>query len=218
MQQGEEWQAQRPQWDVLLIGGSSGTGKTMAARELARRLGVAVLLADDVRMACQQMTTPAQQPELHFFLATADVWQRPAEALRDGLIGIGQALMPALATIIAHHVVVKWAGPLIIEGDAILPALARPGCADLLQFQGLRLQREVQALFVHEVDEEALLASMAARGRGFKEHAQDEQRTVAWMSWLYGEWLRSEATAWRLPVLAARPWDSLPERILASVE
>ena len=51
-----------PTWSVLLVGGSSATGKTTATRALAHHYGVSVLQTDDVRMALQQMTTPAQHP------------------------------------------------------------------------------------------------------------------------------------------------------------
>jgi 2-phosphoglycerate kinase len=55
-------------WKVLLIGGSSGVGKTMVARELAKHLSLSLLLLDDVRLALQQATSSETNPELHVFL------------------------------------------------------------------------------------------------------------------------------------------------------
>jgi 2-phosphoglycerate kinase len=60
-------QTQSP-WQVLLIGGSSGVGKTHVARQLAHHLSISLLLVDDVRLALQQATTPISHPALHAFL------------------------------------------------------------------------------------------------------------------------------------------------------
>ena len=43
--------------------------------------------------------------------------------------------------------------------------------------------------------------------------AEEEQRTIARMNWLYGQWVLQEAQAYHLPVLDVRPWDTLSERI-----
>jgi len=51
-------------WKVLLIGGSSGVGKTVAARELANYLSLSLLLLDDVRLALQQATSSETNPAL----------------------------------------------------------------------------------------------------------------------------------------------------------
>src|SRR5215469_9574484 len=92
-----------PTWRVLLVGGASGVGKTVATQELARRLGVSQLYVDDVRIAIQCMTTPEQHPALFYFLQP-QVWQQPPEALVSGFIGVTEALVPALEAIVAHHV------------------------------------------------------------------------------------------------------------------
>jgi 2-phosphoglycerate kinase len=70
----------QPDWRVLLIGGSSGVGKTLVARELARHFGVSLILADDVRLALQEVTTPAQKPELH---GVPVILSRPYETLAE---------------------------------------------------------------------------------------------------------------------------------------
>ena len=54
-------------WTVLLIGGSSGTGKSSFAYNLARFYGVSVLEVDDVGQALKAMTTGETLPMLHYF-------------------------------------------------------------------------------------------------------------------------------------------------------
>ena len=206
-------------WRVLLIGGGSGAGKTVVAQELARRFGVSVLLVDDVRLAIQQVTTPAQLPDLHTFVSDQQAAQRTPELMHDGLVAVGRAIAPALKIVVAHHVVVAGAGPIIIEGDGILPELAsQRRFQELKHFWGLQTGREVRAVFLFEPDEEAIFQNMRTRDRGFQDLAPDEQRTIARASWLYGQWLRQEALAHELPTVPARPWETLTERVLAAIE
>ena len=81
----------RGEWRVLLIDGSSGTGKATIAQEIARRLSTSLLLVDDVRLALEEATTRAEQPELHAFRDyRRDQW-RNSESIRDDWIKVGQA-------------------------------------------------------------------------------------------------------------------------------
>lgn len=208
----------QPGWRVLLIGGSSGVGKTLVARELGRRLGISVLLADDLRMAIQQVTTPAEQPGIHYFLAHPMIWQKPPETLCDGFITVGQAMSRPLSATIAHHVYVESAGPLIIEGDGILPALAALRSFPTLHFPQAPATDAVRSVFLVEPDEDALLYNMRQRGRGFDDFSAKEQETFVRAGWLYGQWLRRQADHYDLPFVASRPWESLVERVLQVIE
>ena len=204
-----------PPWSVLLLGGSSGVGKSTVAPEVARRTGAMLTQADDVRLALQAVTTPATHPALHFFLqdpgvAKAGIWTRPPEALCRGLVGVAGEVSRALEDVVAHHVAIR--RPLILEGDGLLPALATRR-----ERWGLPQAGHVRAVFVHEASEAALLAAMAGRGRGYDDKPGDEQRAQARMNWLYGNWLAGEARRLGLPVVAARPWPSLADRLLAAL-
>lgn len=206
-------------WRVLLIGGSSGIGKTTIAQMVGRHLGVSVLLADDVRLALQQTTTAEQHPDLHIFVSDQAAAQRSPEAVCDGLISLGKAMMPALKMIMAHHIVVSGVGPLIIEGDAIVPQLAAEHeYHELKHFALLRTTHEIRALFLFEPDEEAMFQNFLARGRGFETLAGEEQRRLVRASWLYGDWLRQRAAAYELPLLPVRPYATLLQRVLAVLE
>lgn len=209
---------EQPGWRVLLIGGSSGVGKTLVARALGCRLGLSVLPVDDIRMSIQQVTTPAEQPGIHYFLAHPTIWQKPPEALCDGFLAVGQALMRPLAVNIAHHVFVEEAGPVIIEGDGILPALAAQRDFSTMHFAPAPVTNEVRSVFLVESDEEELLRNMRKRGRGFDNLSPKEQETFAQASWLYGRWLRRQADHYDLPIVEARPWETLVERVLQTIE
>ncbi len=210
-------QGEQPGWRVLLIGGSTGVGKTGVARTIARHLGISVLLVDDIRMALQQLTMPGEQPELHSFLAHPNIWQKSPEHLCDGFIAVGKVLSQPLAVNIAHHIFVRGTGPIIIEGDGIVPALAAQKAFPTMHFAPAQVNGEVRAVFLVEPDESVLMYNMLLRGRGFAEMGAREQQTLVRASWLYGQWLRRQADYYDLPVVEPRPWESLTERVIQAL-
>lgn len=193
-------------WQILLIGGSSGTGKTVLAHQLARHFGVALTQVDDLRLALQRTTSPSGQPDLHVFLGTPDVWQRPAEELRDRLIGVAHALTPAIDAVVEHHLDTPY--PLILEGDGILPAFAARWIASE---QG---RGRVRSVFLYASHESQLFDSMTERGRGFEQYAQAEQQAQSRMKLLYNQWLKAEADRHSLTTLNTLPRETLLARVL----
>ena len=208
----------RDGWRVLLIGGSSGTGKTTIAQVIARRLSTSLLLVDDIRLALQEATTLAEHPELHAFLGyRRDQWCN-SESIRDDWIRLGQALISPLKAIMAHHIAVPGAGPIILEGDGVLPALAAPqSLGDLKHLSGPRADRALRAVFIIEPDEGQIIHNLRARGRGFEARGHEEQKAIGHASWLFGQWLAASAEAYNLPVLPARPYESCRERVMAAI-
>jgi 2-phosphoglycerate kinase len=201
-----------PEWRVLLIAGSSGIGKTTVARQLGLRFGTSWLHVDDLRPAFQhsRVTLPEATADLYFFEETPDVWSLSETQLRDGLIAVGHVLEPALEVVIENHV--DTMAPVVIEGDGILPSLfARPPVHDRV------ITGQVRAVFLVEPEEEIMLANILARRRGLRERTEGELRTEARAKWLYGQWLATEAHRFGLSVLEVRPWSTLIERILATV-
>lgn len=197
------------EWDVLLLGGSSGTGKSTVAPLLARRLGAACAQVDDFRLVMQRITAPQERPALHFFTSNMGIWSLPPDLLCERLVEVGQIVSSALEIVVAHHVAT--AAPIVLEGDGIMPALAAQRI-----IAGVDVGMRVRAVFLHEDSGEAIRAIMEARGRGFHRNTEGEQQTQARMNLLYGQWLRREAERYNLPVLPARPWETLPDRILSA--
>lgn len=213
----QQSQRVQPDWRVLLIGGSSGVGKTMVARTIARHLGLSVLLVDDLRMVLQQMTTPAEQPGIHYFLAHPTIWQKPPEALCDGFIAVSNAMARPLAVSIAHHALVKGTGRVIIEGDSILPALAAQRDFSNMHFTPAPVTNEVRSVFLIEPDEEIVMHHMRGHAHGFANAPLKAQETLARARWLYGQWLRRQADHYDLPIVESRPWETLVERVLRAI-
>ena len=192
---------QRP-WQVLLLGGASGVGKTSVSSRLAHRYGVGLTEIDDFQAILERMTTPDQYPELHFFRTLPEEWRRmdEEERLAHGL-RYAAALAGALELVIANHLD---GTPIVLEGDFLLPSLAvRPA------YDGVPAASRVRGLFLYEDEEQIGRNYLAREGR--------PQPGRARASWRYSEWLRGEAERLGVPTLAARPWDTVLERACATL-
>ena len=191
-------------WTVLLLGGASGVGKSSVSYRLARHFGVDCLEVDDFQAVLERMTTPAEQPELHFFATRREEWRRLDEEGRLAhALRYGAVMAEALEVVVANHL--EGGAPIVLEGDFILPSLAAQET-----FGGEPADGRVRAVFLYEEDEAQIARNYLAReGR--------EQAGRARASWRYGEWLRGEAARLGLPAVAARPWETVLERCIAAV-
>lgn len=199
-----------PPWRVLLLGGPSGVGKSVAASELGRRLGIPWLEIDDLRLALQRLHArlPQRVDALYFFNETPAVWRLPPERLCNGLIAIGELLAPGVEVIIENHV--ESAGPIIIEGDGLLPDIvSRP------MLRPFFTSRQARTAFIVESSEDALLANMMERARGLENTSAEDLRAEARAKWLFTQWIERQAQQRQLPLVASRPWATLVDRILA---
>ncbi len=192
-------------WTVLLLGGAPGTGKTAISYRLAQHFGVGLTEVDDFQVLLEAMTTPAQQPALHFWRTHPDPGSLTAEAIFEQGLTIGPVMSRGLEAVIANHL--DGQTPVVLEGDFIHPALAAQQTFGEFANNG-----QVRALFLYEADEQQLLANFAQR-----EPETGPQIIRARVSALYGQWLKREAERHGLPVLPARPWDTVFERALAAV-
>ena len=192
-------------WQVLLIGGSSGVGKTVVARELAKHLSLSLLLLDDVRLALQEATSSETNSEMHVFLNYQKEKWRDPESIYADWIRVAKAMTAPLNVIISHHLLVPDVGPIIIEGDGILPMARRQ----------LGEPNDVCTVFIVEEDEAQLLHNLQSRGRGYHDLDTPEQKGFAHASWLYGQWLAREARKFELPVIHVRSQKTLLQRLLS---
>jgi 2-phosphoglycerate kinase len=192
-------------WQVLLLGGASGTGKTAVSYRLAHYFGVGLTEVDDFQALLERMTTPEQQPVLHFWRTHPAPDQLSATEIFEQGLEVGRVIASGLDAVIANHL--EEQTPVVLEGDFIHPALAAQKT-----FSGISNNGQVRAVFLYEDDEQQLLANFLQR-----EPESGPQVVRARVSWLYGQWLKQEAQRYNLPVLPARPWDTIFERMIAAV-
>lgn len=191
-------------WRVLLIAGASGTGKTTAALEIGRRLGVSVLQADELRLALQRVTTGTSHAALHRFLdAGADVWS-DADEYASGLREVAEIVSRAVEPVIEHRTGLPEVGRLVIEGDGLLPSL-------------IAHREGVRAVVVVDGDPATLRERLAERDRGFSTLPTSAQEVSIRGNVLFGEFLAEAAEQWGVPVIEAAPVIGLADRILSAV-
>lgn len=200
---------------VYLIGGTSGTGKTSLAAEIGLQFGIPWFQVDDLRLAMQRcrVTLPEHSEELYFFAdidGKSDIWKQDPTVLRSALIAVGEILSPGIEAVIENHIDQRQ--PIIIEGDGILPSLfARPAIQERFA------KDQVRAIFLVESDEEVLFSNMRARARGITLMNDADLRAESHVKTLFGQWITNEANRLDLPVLEARPWETLKTRVITTL-
>jgi 2-phosphoglycerate kinase len=192
-------------WDVLLMGGPSGTGKSIVSGEVARYFEVNITEVDDISLAVRKMTTPEQQPILHYWDTRTEETEFSPQSILELTVSVGRVLLPALAAVALDHLDCRTAT--VMEGDYLLPELV-----PLLSEHDPDLSKRVRCVFLYEPDETQLVRNYSSR-----EPTQEAQTYRAHVSWLYGQWLKAECERLGLPALSPRPWETLLPRILETL-
>jgi len=181
-------------WDILLIGGASGTGKTKIARQLATLYGIDLVRVDDFQALLEALTTPETFPTLHYWSQNPNWKNEGVQNAVQRLINVGQALSPGLSAVVKDHIEENI--PMILEGDFILP-----------EFVASVSSERVKSIFVHEPSKEQIMQNFLAR-------EGDEQEFRAEISHSFGRWLVDQCSKHGITTIEARPWDNLPNRTI----
>ena len=207
---------------ILLFGGSSGTGKSVLARALSQHWQIPALEVDDFRLVMQRALDqfvssssgdPAgdKLPDLKALNQIRQVYTKPEASPEDmalALQAVAETMSSLLEIVIAHHIATR--KPVILEGDGLLPSLVTlQPVANLYPEPG-----QLQAVFLIEEEEGELLASFQRRDLQFAVMPILEQKRIVHASWLYGQWIKAQATKVSIPVVDSRPLDTLTERVI----
>ena len=185
-------------WTVLFIGGSSGTGKSNIAYEIARFYGVNVLEVDDVYLSVETVTTKESFPAIHYWNTGVDWKNIGVDDNVNWLIDVSKEMIPVLKALVDRHIEDKL--PIIIEGDFINPEFT-------ISFDN----SEVKSVFVHEPDINQILQNYLSREGG------DLQQYRAEISIAYGKWIVDTCKQNRIKVVEARPWHTALTRAIDSL-
>ncbi|MBI4084442.1 MAG: hypothetical protein HY431_00910 [Candidatus Levybacteria bacterium] len=200
--------AMKRDWDVLLIGGSAGTGKTTLAKQLSDHYNIRVKQVDDIRLAMQEEMDPKEYPDLFAFIqGDEDFFKQPHDMLAEALLKIGEDVWAELEKVIEKHL----DSPVIIEGDGIIPELlhAIP-------------QENIRAIFLYD-DQEQLKQRERERKekRGEKIDGRPDVVTDEWLerytgvSYQFGQKIKSQAEKYGYPAIRSSPIETLLTRTLS---
>lgn len=188
---------------LLLVGGSAGAGKTTVARALARELQAGWLQLDTLWIAAQDAV---QKDSATYRALRVDEFIKNSAAPIEELVArhveasrlVCKMLPRALQFELQTH------ETLVADGAWLLPEFVAT-----LTFE----DAAVAAVFIHEPEFEEVRRTMDAR-REVKMVAPWHERS-AHVSWSYGNYLADEAVRLGLPVVSARPRETLLARVRA---
>jgi 2-phosphoglycerate kinase len=197
---------------VILIGGTSGAGKTTLGRSLAIKLGITSLTIYDLMVATRAVTTPESHPGLHI-MSTGDsigyFTNTPPEKLIADARMQHEATWPAVEKVIRSHAA-DWGSPIVIDGWAM-----HPGWVDSLGLENVR------SFWL--VTEPAVLEARERKNTDFFGNSSDPEtmlRNFMNRSYWYNDLVMAEATSLNLKVLKQDgniSVDTLCETVLSSV-
>ncbi len=186
-------------WNVLLIGGSSGTGKSYLARQLSLYYKAPVTEVDDIRIALFQLVDRNQYPELFTFVDNLNFYNEYDEhSFTKKLMDVGKVVWKSLNILISKHAELD--EKIIFEGDGIIPQLLAE-----------RDLNKIKAIFIYD-DLEAIKERQLKRNRLGK--ALEKAEKNALFSYTYSQELKRQAEEKGFLTIQASPIESLYERTL----
>lgn len=186
-------------WKVLLISGSSATGKSYLARQLANYYKIPLTEVDDIRIALQQIVDKNIHPDLYFFLKNQNYLNDyPVDELIQKLLAVGKEIWPALDTLITKHITCN--EPIIFEGDGIIP--------ELLAKRGLS---NIKAVLIYD-SKNNLQERKVKRARGAQPDSQALEKQIDF-SVAFGEELKKQAGKNGFLIIDASPLETLFDRV-----
>ncbi|WP_165795275.1 hypothetical protein [Deinococcus koreensis] len=163
---------------------------------------MALAEADDFDVLLEHLTTPEQQPALHYWRTHPDFFSLSVDEIVAVTVESSRALRRGLVAVILDRL--EWGRPAVLEGNYLTPELwDEPELRPHVQ------AGRVRGALVLEPGREQLLANFLGR-----EPDAGPQALRADVSVAYGRWLAAEAQARGFPVLEARPWHTAAQRLL----
>ncbi len=187
------------QYDFILIGGGSSSGKSVLARRLADKLGYDLLAVDDFRIAIQQVV--GREHLVNYFLQ-GSVFENDISELIKKHEEVSKIVCKAIEAVIGHNVYIK--NPIILEGDDLLPAFV---------IDMLKKYSKGKAIFIYQLDGQIIKKNILTRAR----HTDDltEEKLKKQVDFIVEDNIRikSQAEYYNLTTISANPYESLFNRV-----
>lgn len=192
-------------WDVLLLCGASGVGKSCVSYRLAHKYEVGITEIDDFQVILENMTTEKEYPEVHYWNNHFDEAVKLSEMEKlEVLIKYSITMSTAIELVIGNHL--ESDRPVVLEGDFIDPSLGTK-----FSYGNIPAQGKVKAVLITEDDENQIVENYYAR-------EGERQQMRARTSWLHNNWLKEQAKKNNIPIIESRPWNTVLQRISDKLE
>ncbi len=190
-------------WTVLLVGGSSGVGKSHLAKQLAEYYKTPLTEIDDIRIALHQLVDKSQYPDLFTFIDNPNFYNDFDEhTFTQKLLGVGHIIWKSLSVLISKHS--ELAERVIFEGDGIIP--------ELLAKRDLQ---NIKAIFIYD-DLNSIKERQLKRNRLGKALEKSEKNAL--FSYTYSEELKKQAEANGFLTIKASPIETLYDRAIELID
>lgn len=191
-------------WTVLLVGGSSGVGKTYLAQQLGKHYGMSHMEADDLRVGLRTVTNRDAHPELFTFVDHQNYLEEfTEEQFVEKLLKTSETVFVAIIDIITKHV--GFSERIVIDGDSIIPNLLAK-----------HTQEGVKAIFLYD-DLKHIRERQIKRNRN-KNRTPEKMEINAQFSYAYSEALRIQAEENGFQTIKASPTETLFDRITSILD
>ncbi len=198
---------------ILLLGGTSGVGKSSLALEVARRLSIArVLSTDSIRDVMRVMVSDDLVPTLH--VSSFEAHSRLVSELREGLDPVIEGFLEQSRTVsVGVRAVIERA---ITEGTntALDGVSLVPGLFDVADWQD---RAHVIFLLAADEDRESLEAHLVARAHGRGARASERYMQNFKEIFRIQENLLERAETFGIPVVDVQDLESAAQQVVAYV-
>ncbi|HWC29574.1 MAG TPA: hypothetical protein VG845_05770 [Dehalococcoidia bacterium] len=156
-------------WQVLLIGGGSGTGKTALARALGRRFDVSVIEGDLLRHVIEAAVPRGSDPALHIF-KDPSFWEQDVDNVLAATERLARRVCQiAEVTVARQHYMGR---PAILEAFWVEPEFAAQS-----EFDGIVMSGRVRSLSCSRT---TVRSSTAGSSRAMARWACPQRRSHDW--------------------------------------
>ncbi len=186
-------------FDILLIGGASGVGKSCVSYQLAKIYDMNVVQVDDFQCIVEHYTKEEDYPVFHYWKNHfEEAINQPLEKKLEIMINYANELSKALEIVINNHL--EENRPMILDGDFISPKL----CKKLIEDSGIK--NRIKCIYIIEDDKSQILQNYHNR-EGSMQHDRAE------LSLRYNHWIKEQIEGTEIIAIPSRPWETSIDRI-----
>ncbi len=191
-------------FDILLIGGASGVGKSHISYLLSKIYEMNVVQVDDFQCIVEHFTKEEDYPIFHYWNNhLEEARKQPMEKKLEIMINYANELSGVLELVIKNHL--EEDRPMILEGDFISPLL----CKKLLQDSEIKAR--IKCVFIIEDDKEQIIQNYLKREGSIQADRSE-------LSLRYNNWIKEHLEGTEIIAVESTPWETSINRICGLIE